>query len=264
MIAISTLIGEMEEMEAIAQWIDQKNDPVLGVELIAFTHDEAYWQRLVNLLPRLSCGVSFHGPYVGIEGAALPGSQAQADLFASYEKVMALAAQYEGRHIVFHYSQRGFSEEERPTYQAASQENIAYLLQRAKHYGVSLLVENLADPLEGKPLYDLFEFEELIGRFPEIGVIIDIGHAILTGMWLKPLMIKYGKQVKAFHFHNNNGLQDQHRSITDGIIEYDEIVQLYRNHTPGRDIVLEYEPHVSLSHEELLAQVAWVKENSCL
>lgn len=43
---ISSLIEGMGQMEEIAGWINALNDPALGVELIAFTHDEDYWRRL--------------------------------------------------------------------------------------------------------------------------------------------------------------------------------------------------------------------------
>ena len=52
---ISSLVRGMAQMEKIALWVDQKQETGLGVELIAFTHDEVYWDRLKRLLSKLSC-----------------------------------------------------------------------------------------------------------------------------------------------------------------------------------------------------------------
>ena len=54
-------------MEEIARWVDGQGRDWLGVELIAFTHDEDYWERLNRLLPTLTCPLTFHGPYIGVE-----------------------------------------------------------------------------------------------------------------------------------------------------------------------------------------------------
>lgn len=53
-----------------------------------------------------------------IEGTALPGTEEQATLFVRYEKVLSLAAKHGISHIVFHYSQKGFSDTEQDMYQS--------------------------------------------------------------------------------------------------------------------------------------------------
>ena len=45
-IFVSSLIKGFDQMEEIARFIDGKKKDWLGLELIAFTHDERYWERL--------------------------------------------------------------------------------------------------------------------------------------------------------------------------------------------------------------------------
>ena len=49
-IFVSSLIKGFPQMEEIAHWVNKKEDRNLGVELIAFTHDKEYWDRLNRLL----------------------------------------------------------------------------------------------------------------------------------------------------------------------------------------------------------------------
>ena len=53
-IFVSSLIKGFPQMEEIAEWVNRKEEKELGVELIAFTHDEDYWKRLTRLIPALT------------------------------------------------------------------------------------------------------------------------------------------------------------------------------------------------------------------
>lgn len=257
---ISSLIEGMGKMEEIAGWINALNDPALGVELIAFTHDEDYWRRLEILLRRLTCPVTFHGPYIGTEATAPEQSQQQTFLLESYEKVLRLAAAHQVRHVVYHCTQKGYTAKEREAAQAAEQHNRGQILRRAACYHVSLLIENLPEPKTMLPLYTLEEYAELFEADSGLLSIIDIGHAHMNGMNLTKFLKTHGKNVKAYHFHNNDGSTDEHRNIFDGTFDYAGFSRLYQLYTAGADIVLEYEPHVNLSHQELLNQINWLRQ----
>lgn len=257
---ISSLLKGMDQMEEIAVWIDGLNDPALGVELIAFTHDDDYWRRLENLLDRLTCPVTFHGPYIGTEATAPEPSPQQTFLLESYAKVFRLAAAHRIRHVVYHYTQKGFLAKERAAVQAAEQHNRGLILQMAARYQVKLLIENLPEPKTLLPLYSLEEYAGLFKAEPGLLSIIDIGHAHLNGMDLDEFLKSYGTNVKAYHFHNNDGRSDGHQSIFDGTFDFNGFSRLYQSYTADADIVLEYEPHVNLSCQELLNQVIWLRQ----
>lgn len=85
---ISDLIVGMKYFAKFADWIESNEDPDLGIEFTAFTHDEAYWQVLEFKVPQMTCSLIFHGPYVNIEATSDIGSEGNVWLMESY-KMMA-------------------------------------------------------------------------------------------------------------------------------------------------------------------------------
>lgn len=86
---ISDLIVGMKHFAEFADWIESNEDPDLGIEFTAFTHDEAYWQALESKVPQMTCPLPFHGPYVvNSEAASDIGSEGNVWLMESY-KMMA-------------------------------------------------------------------------------------------------------------------------------------------------------------------------------
>ena len=85
---ISDLIVGMKHFAELADWIESNEDPDLGIEFTAFTHDEAYWQALESKVPQMTCPLTFHGPYVNIEATSDIGSEENVWLMESY-KMMA-------------------------------------------------------------------------------------------------------------------------------------------------------------------------------
>lgn len=85
---ISDLIVGMKHFAEFADWIESNEDPDLGIEFTAFTHDEAYWQALAAKVPQMTCPLPFHGPYVNIEATSDIGSEGNVGLMESY-KMMA-------------------------------------------------------------------------------------------------------------------------------------------------------------------------------
>jgi sugar phosphate isomerase/epimerase len=67
---------------------------------------------------------------------------------------------------------------------------------------------------------DFPEIEDLFQSLNEtkLGLLLDLGHTIVTSHWLKfdkdQFVKKCKKKVLAIHASNNNGLQDQHKSLT--------------------------------------------------
>lgn len=85
---ISDLIVGMKHFAEFADWIESNEDPDLGIEFTAFTHDEAYWQALESKVPQMTCPLPFHGPYVNIKATSDIGSEGNVWLMESY-KMMA-------------------------------------------------------------------------------------------------------------------------------------------------------------------------------
>jgi len=259
---VSSLIKGMQEVHTVAAKINALRNNQIGLELIAFTHDEAYWQNLQTILPTLTCPVTFHGPYIKTEGTASDGSQEQAFLVKSYKKTLALAKHFKVRHVVYHMTQLNFStSKEADTLRPQAEKNALTIMSLAKNAGVPLLIENLPCPYERMPLYTNEQYFDFFARYPKTQSIIDVGHAHMTGLDLQAFLATYGDRIKAYHFHNNYGKKDEHNDIFAGTFSYRVFAALFKQYTPHADIVLEYEPHVQLSWEELQDRFSFILEN---
>lgn len=105
---ISDLIVGMKHFAEFADWIESNEDPDLGIEFTAFTHDEAYWQALAAKVPQMTCPLPFHGPYVNIKATSDIGSEGNVWLMESYKmmakQIMHWAGKYtEDADIVVEY-----------------------------------------------------------------------------------------------------------------------------------------------------------------
>lgn len=257
---ISALIKGMDSMDELASWIDSEPFTNLGIELIAFTHDGNYWNKLCDILEEISCPISFHGPYINIEATSPKGSSEYDWMIESYYKVFALAKKYNIKYVVFHYTHKGFQADNIELAQKTSQKNIETLLKMAKEHQVNMLIENLPFPKGEMPLYNNEEYINVFDKNKDALSIIDLGHANMNRMNLERFLQIHGNRVKSYHLHNNDGVDDQHNSIMDGTFDYDNFFSLYKKYTPDADIILEYEPHTNMSHESLICELDYIEK----
>lgn len=260
-ILISSLIRGMSNMEEVAREVDSWKESDIGVEIIAFTHDAGYWQRMVSLLQQLSCPLSFHGPYIKTEGTAEDGSLEQDFLFTSYAQVIALAKQFHVSHIVYHMTQQTFeSSKEIDDLRLQAMKNSCAVQKLGQADGVPVLIENLPCLKTRVPLFNNQQYFDYFSNDPMAQSIIDIGHANMMGLDLEQFLVTHGARVKAYHFHNNNGVLDEHNDIFHGTFDFDAFAPLFKEYTPNANIVLEYEPHVKLSWQEVKDQVRYLQK----
>lgn len=258
---VSALIKGMDSMGELADWINSEPIPNLGIELIAFTHDELYWKKLRNILEKITCPITFHGPYIKVEATSAEGSPEYDWMMESYQRVFALAKEYQVKHVVFHYTQKGFQPDTIKMAQEISKKNITTLIKMAEEYQVNMLIENIAFPKNSLPLYNNEEYFNIFEENPKALSIIDIGHAHINKMNIEQFLRVYGNRVKAYHLHNNNGIQDQHNSILNGSFDYASLFPLIKKYTPDADLVLEYEPHTNMSQKELLDDLYYIEKH---
>ena len=261
-IMISSLIKGMDQLETVAETVNDLHDPDVGTELIAFTHDQEYWDRLKNLVKKLTCPITFHGPYMKTEGTSEPGTEAYEFLMESYQRTIALAQDCGAMHVVYHTTQINYAPQELDCISGKRElanRNADAIIEMGKKNGVEVLIENLPCPHGRVPLYSNEEYFEFFERNPVSHSLIDIGHAHMNGLDLEGFLKKFGSRVRGYHFHNNDGVSDLHNDIMDGTFDYEAFAPLYRQYSPTANIVLEYEPHVQITMERLLEQVDFVK-----
>lgn len=261
---ISDLIVGMSHFSEFADWIESQRNPEFGIEFTAFTHNSSYWQALSKKVPTMTCPLTFHGPYVQIEATSDIGSSEHQWLMESYKKVFALAAANQVRHIVFHYSQLQFDKEEIPQKQKNAYHVMRDLTKLANQMGINFVIENLCKQKEKHHLFTNEEYFQIFDNIPDAKSLIDIGHANVNRLDIEKFLAIYGQRVKGFHVHNNDGVSDQHLDYHNGTADIREIMHWIGKYTTDADIVLEYEPHEKLLHQELLEEIAelkgWVEE----
>jgi len=258
-IFLSSQIQDIFQLERVARWVNDLNEPNTGLELLAFTHDNSYWKLLCGVLAKLTCPVTFHGPYIWIEGTSAPGTDAWRFLMESYKRVFLLAREYGARHVVYHATQLGFPPDRLEKMRGVAEQNMAEILNMAEEAGVRLLVENLPRPYGGVPLYGNDAYAEFFTRHPNVNSLIDLGHVNLNGTDISGFLRQHGGCVKAYHFHNNDGFSDLHRDIHSGTFSYASFVPLYKQYTPQADIVLEYSTRVRFDDKLLRNHIEYVR-----
>ncbi len=84
---------------------------------------------------------------------------------------------------------------------------------------------------------------EIVSRIHDkrLGLCLDVGHATTVvsnteaGEWIK----KYGSLLNHFHFHSNNGGNDMHLPLGDGIVDFDRILKLALAYAPEATMTIE-------------------------
>lgn len=267
---VSDLIVGMEGIGDFGRWVSRCRKDDFGAEFSAFTHSDSYWKELSEeVVPQCTAPMTFHGPYVGIEATAPLDSEMHAWVMESYRRVFALAAKYGVRHVVFHYSQLHFAPETIPEAQKNARFVMKQLNEEAHRTGVHFVIENLCrHPKEGTHLFTNEEYFRLFEEMPDAEALIDIGHANVNGLDVEKFLALYGRRVRGFHVHNNNGKEDQHLDYHHGTADIRSIMQWAGKYTNDADIVIEYEPHEHLTHEELLEEIeelrGWTEEGASL
>ena len=253
---ISSLYCGYEKIEELDAFL-KDNDGVFGGEY-TFKNDAEYIRRFENVIKYADYPVSFHGPLINAEPFSLKGS-ADYDMFIeSYEKTFELAAKYNARHVVYHTSYKPFKKEDIPFAFDICFENTAKIVDMAKQAGVKLLIENLPIPPGGDALIDNEKFFDMFKKLDAF-VIIDTGHANITGLDVERFVGEYSDRVKAYHIHNNKGRWDTHNSIFEGTFDFTAFEEVYKKYTPYNDIVLEYKPTCGLSYSDIKGHGLYVK-----
>ena len=260
-IFLSSQIRDIFQVESVIRWANSLNDPKIGVELLAFTHDDDYWKILCGALKKARCPLTFHGPYIGIEGTSAPSTGLWRFLMESYERVFALAREYGAHHVVYHMTQLAFPVDKLEKARASAEQNLSVILGMAEEAGVKVLVENLPYPRGGAPLYDNEAYGSFFTRHPNVDSLVDLGHVNLNRMNAAEFLRQHGERVKAYHFHNNDGLSDLHRDICSGTFSYTDFVPLYKKYTPQTNIVLEYSTRVNFDDKLLRSHIEYVFSN---
>ena len=233
----------------------------VGIEFFIHTYLEAYMEQLWQIkkwtgdLP-----LAFHGPFVTVEASSRPGTPEYDWFVQSYMNAFKLARKFGGKQIVFHDHERFVNPEEKHELQIQCLENIRMLEKKASAFGIRLLLENLALPDRGTPVFDEGEYMDLFRQFPEADCLIDVGHLAVAGWDMERVIRTLGGRIRAYHLHNNDGKADSHLRIGDGVISYSHFFELYKKYTPEADLTLEYGSDHGITAGQVIEDLNYVLE----
>lgn len=116
----------------------------------------------------------------------------------------------------------------------------------AKERGISIALEHV--PMHFFFFYDLQEFKELHSKMPDIGIVLDIGHAYMTkcvkgekdpeGAIIEDLKEIGMEHVFHVHLHNNMGKTDDHH-ILDGKIDVKRVLKFLNEEGYSGKVIIE-------------------------
>jgi sugar phosphate isomerase/epimerase len=181
--------------------------------------------------------VCFHEPVFFVEHSAPKGSPEYEQSMHHIMLTKKFADILHPSHMVYHLNNCAVTPERKDEMLNTSLANFEEM--RDLFSGVTLLVENVGTDVKGDKLLDQQEFTDLC-KEKNFDVLIDVGHAHANSWDIKRLITDLKTQIRAFHLHNNDGVHDLHNRITDGTMNFEEIVLNIRAEVPDAELVIEY------------------------
>ena len=144
-------------------------------------------------------------------------------------------------------------------------EKLRLLADYIKEKNITVCLENLRPhgpqdmDLIDKTAGDLLYIIERVGS-PRFGICLDTGHLNLTVKNQREFILKAGKQLKALHIADNEGVTDQHMMpFTKGKVNFVEVVQALREVAYDGMFNLEIPGERKIPLELRDAKIAYIK-----
>ena len=231
----------------------------IGFELLMMFDLPGFEQNLEENLDLFREGpLMFHESVWGVEHTAPRGSKAWEEGMYHLRMTRKFAEILHPASMVYHLNNCAVPAEGRDLALRTALENLAEM--RDMFPGVELLVENTGTKADGTMLLDQGEFTDLC-RGEKFPVLIDLGHAGANGWDIQRLIRDLRDQIRGFHLHNNDGMHDLHNRLTDGILDYRELIPCMDLLVPDAPRVIEYS-RPAYHGEPLLQDIETLKKLS--
>lgn len=220
-----------------------------GAERIEFMLDGMYWEDIMSSRSNAIKIMSKHNLSYSIHPAAWDmnltseSSAIRDATFNHYVDCIRFAYEIGADQVVIHpgFTAPPFSRE---LAKKRADESLHTLSDIAKPLGVKLALENVGT--KKTMIYTESEFEHLTDDFDDhVGLLIDIGHAHITGFDIPRLIDNTKDRLFSVHIHDNKGVFDDHLPIGEGNINFKEIFQSL-SYCNCCHLVLEYYSGVDL------------------
>lgn len=177
---------------------------------------------LESMMKSYDLTYSIHAPFNDINIASLNESVREMSVIELI-KIMNMASELDIKTVTIHpglYSLVVSGLEERSV--MAAKRSLRTLDRMAQECGVRLCVENM-------PGFRFFlgqtaeQMSELL-EGTNLPICLDIGHANTTGQ-LNEIIDTLGNRIMNVHIHDNDGKQDQHLTIGEGTVDFDDCLK---------------------------------------
>lgn len=210
-----------------------------GVEIFYEFGSEDQWESLLSqLAARGLSGFSIHAPFAFVD-IAEPCDEKK--LFEALKRPFDLYHRYQGEFYVLHtYGEAACPEQEpeRQEYRARAAERLSKFNEICKAEEVLLAAENLCS---GKiPLFNETQLLDIFRQIPDLHCVVDVGHALVSGMCIERLQRELNHRICAYHLHNNDGIHDSHERLREGVMDWQSFAKNCTQYTPDAAGVLEY------------------------
>jgi sugar phosphate isomerase/epimerase len=113
------------------------------------------------------------------------------------------------------------------------------IISHSQRLGVQIMLENV--PKSSSGIHKLDEFKYIIDNVQGLNVHLDIPHAFTSGgmQAIIDYIRAFSKKIVHIHWHDNNGVYDEHLPIGEGLIDHKKVVKELKNINYNRTITLE-------------------------
>ena len=235
----------------------------LGIEIFYEWGGAKYWDIILQkaYADGRTGAFSIHSPYQG-EVVEMSLTEDENALFEYLREPFDLYHKYNGQGYVVHMNAPYAAEptpEEKIERLKRVEDRLAKMNDICVKEGVTMLVENLAFGSHGKTLCNHQEFMSIFEHNKDLNCIIDTGHAVLGGIDMFDVQKTLGSRLKAYHMHDNNGIDDGHQRICTGVIDWDRFFEGARLYTPDAEFVMEYNGPCVSSKDDFAADAATIR-----
>lgn len=160
---------------------------------------------------------ALHGPFLDLKPAS-PDKDIRRVSQNKYFDILNIAEELEMDYVIFHSQMNPLLNEPEIMELNYSQNGDFFnLLMKETSYRSIVLIENIFE----KNPNDMIQLIDKI-KSDKVKLILDIGHAKLSGNSIESWIKELNTHIAYIHFHTNNGIYDEHKSPTD-----EEIEELY-------------------------------------
>ena len=194
--------------------------------------------------------LTLHAPFADVNIAS-PNPLLRRTMLRQLEKSILYASQLDCRLWIFHPGKRtGISSFYPGLDWRLNIDGTHELLRIARHYGVSIAVENLPEPFPFL-MKSVEDFSRFYDDFHEdLGFAFDIGHANMNKQ-IKDFVTRFSSRITHIHAHDNYGIEDLHLGIGYGNIPWTEVAEVVKKSEYHGTVMLESVDHVRESLQTL-------------